>query len=43
VATHLYQLFPKLGVTSRAALRDALTGLPTEQPQQDEQRPAPNN
>ena len=24
VATHLYQLFPKLGVTSRAALRDAL-------------------
>lgn len=25
VANHLYQLFPKLGVTSRAALRDALT------------------
>jgi DNA-binding NarL/FixJ family response regulator len=25
VATHLYQLFPKLGVTSRAALRDALS------------------
>jgi DNA-binding CsgD family transcriptional regulator len=24
VATHLYELFPKLGVTSRAALRDAL-------------------
>jgi DNA-binding CsgD family transcriptional regulator len=24
VATHLYQLFPKLGITSRAALRDAL-------------------
>jgi DNA-binding CsgD family transcriptional regulator len=24
VGTHLYQLFPKLGVTSRAALRDAL-------------------
>jgi DNA-binding NarL/FixJ family response regulator len=24
VATHLYQVFPKLGVTSRAALRDAL-------------------
>ncbi|MEV6117489.1 helix-turn-helix transcriptional regulator [Streptomyces sp. NPDC052109] len=23
VSTHLYQLFPKLGVTSRAALRDA--------------------
>jgi ATP/maltotriose-dependent transcriptional regulator MalT len=28
VATHLYQLFPKLGVTSRAALRDALQALP---------------
>jgi len=27
VGTHLYQLFPKLGVTSRAALRDALTGV----------------
>ena len=27
VSTHLYQLFPKLGVTSRAALRDALTQL----------------
>lgn len=25
VANHLYQLFPKLGVASRAALRDALT------------------
>ncbi len=25
VGTHLYQLFPKLGVTSRAALRDALS------------------
>jgi DNA-binding NarL/FixJ family response regulator len=26
VGTHLYQVFPKLGITSRAALRDALTG-----------------
>jgi DNA-binding CsgD family transcriptional regulator len=26
VATHLYQIFPKLGVASRAALRDALSG-----------------
>jgi DNA-binding CsgD family transcriptional regulator len=26
-STHLYRLFPKLGVTSRAALRDALTAL----------------
>ncbi|MEY9928038.1 DNA-binding CsgD family transcriptional regulator [Catenulispora sp. GP43] len=29
VSTHLYQLFPKLGVTSRAALRDALERLNT--------------
>ena len=29
VGTHLYQLFPKLGITSRAALRDALAALPT--------------
>jgi DNA-binding NarL/FixJ family response regulator len=27
VSTHLYQLFPKLGVTSRAALRDTLEQL----------------
>ena len=26
VATHLHQVFPKLGVTTRAALRDALAG-----------------
>jgi DNA-binding CsgD family transcriptional regulator len=30
VGTHLYQLFPKLGITSRVALRDALKDLPTE-------------
>ncbi|MFJ8313600.1 ATP-binding protein [Streptomyces sp. NPDC094147] len=30
VSTHLHQLFPKLGVTSRAALRDALNQLPSE-------------
>lgn len=30
VSTHLYQLFPKLGVTSRAALRDALADLPPD-------------
>jgi DNA-binding CsgD family transcriptional regulator len=30
VSTHLYQVFPKLGVTSRAALRDALADLPLE-------------
>ena len=28
VGTHLYQLFPKLGITSRAALRDALLTPP---------------
>jgi DNA-binding CsgD family transcriptional regulator len=28
VGTHLYQAFPKLGVTSRAGLRDALRQLP---------------
>jgi len=27
VGTHLYRVFPKLGITSRAALRDALTAL----------------
>jgi DNA-binding NarL/FixJ family response regulator len=26
IATHLHQIFPKLGVTARAALRDALSG-----------------
>jgi DNA-binding CsgD family transcriptional regulator len=31
VATHLYQLFPKLGVTSRGDLRDALKPLLAEQ------------
>ena len=27
VAAHLYQIFPRLGITSRAALRDALTTM----------------
>jgi DNA-binding CsgD family transcriptional regulator len=27
VAAHLYQIFPRLGITSRAALRDALTAM----------------
>jgi len=31
VSTHLHQLFPKLGVTSRAALRDALAALEEQQ------------
>ena len=30
VAAHLYRAFPKLGVTSRAGLRDALDSLPAE-------------
>jgi DNA-binding CsgD family transcriptional regulator len=30
VSTHLYQIFPKLGITSRAALRDALSQLPAD-------------
>jgi DNA-binding CsgD family transcriptional regulator len=28
VGAHLYRIFPKLGITSRAALRDALSDLP---------------
>jgi hypothetical protein len=35
LGSHLYQLFPKLGVTSRAALRDALTALPTDTSPED--------
>ncbi|MGW2713911.1 response regulator transcription factor, partial [Streptomyces sp. NPDC001356] len=31
IGTHLYQIYPKLGITSRAALRDALSGLGLEQ------------
>src|SRR6185437_3167805 len=30
VSTHLHQVFPKLGITSRAALRDALADTPPE-------------
>jgi DNA-binding CsgD family transcriptional regulator len=30
VSTHLYQVFPKLGITSRAALRDALADTSAE-------------
>jgi DNA-binding NarL/FixJ family response regulator len=32
VGYHLHQVFPKLGITSRAALRDALADLPTADP-----------
>lgn len=31
VSSHLYRVFPKLGITSRAALRDALSRLPDDQ------------
>ncbi len=39
VSTHLYRLFPKLGVTTRAALRDALTAV-SEETTDDSSRPA---
>ncbi|GGQ22095.1 hypothetical protein GCM10010140_60390 [Streptosporangium pseudovulgare] len=32
VSSHLYRVFPKLGITSRAGLRDALEALPPEPP-----------
>ncbi|GAA0320072.1 AAA family ATPase [Actinoallomurus spadix] len=32
VSSHLYRVFPKLGITSRAALRDALEARPPEPP-----------
>jgi DNA-binding CsgD family transcriptional regulator len=32
VGAHLYRIFPKLGITSRAALRDALPGQPAKSP-----------
>lgn len=37
VSAHLYRVFPKLGVTSRAALHDALAALP---PQWSDEQPA---
>jgi DNA-binding CsgD family transcriptional regulator len=39
VGAHLYRIFPKLGVTSRAALRDALASLPPERPGEDPSQP----
>jgi len=39
VGAHLYQIFPKLGITSRAALRDALASLPPERPSEDRSQP----
>jgi DNA-binding NarL/FixJ family response regulator len=31
IGAHLYQIFPKLGITPRAALRDALAELPARE------------
>jgi DNA-binding CsgD family transcriptional regulator len=39
VSTHLYELFPKLGITSRAALRDALATYTPNRNTQDEADP----
>ncbi|MEW2155757.1 helix-turn-helix transcriptional regulator [Streptomyces sp. NPDC007189] len=33
VGAHLYRIFPKLGITSRAALRDALTDTAEADPE----------
>jgi DNA-binding CsgD family transcriptional regulator len=41
VGAHLYRIFPKLGISSRAALSDALASLPEEQsPASNGERPA---
>ena len=41
VGSHLYQIFPKLGITSRAALRDALAESALEQPSASTPDPLP--
>ncbi|WP_433132699.1 helix-turn-helix transcriptional regulator [Micromonospora sp. CA-240977] len=41
VGTHLYQIFPKLGITSRAALRDALAALDEDAAREVEEAPEP--
>ncbi|HEY4420941.1 MAG TPA: LuxR C-terminal-related transcriptional regulator, partial [Pseudonocardia sp.] len=40
VGAHLYQIYPKLGITSRAALRDALAALPEDPPDDASARPS---
>ena len=40
VGAHLYQIYPKLGITSRAALRDALAALPDDPPDDSSARPS---
>jgi DNA-binding CsgD family transcriptional regulator len=39
VGAHLYQIFPKLGITTRAALRDALTSQPSERHGENRRQP----
>ncbi|MFC0508989.1 helix-turn-helix transcriptional regulator [Micromonospora costi] len=41
VGTHLYQIFPKLGITSRAALRDALAALGDDEASEPDEAPTP--
>jgi DNA-binding CsgD family transcriptional regulator len=41
IGAHLYQIFPKLGITSRAALRDALANIP--EPDKDAPVPRRNH
>jgi DNA-binding NarL/FixJ family response regulator len=41
VATHLYQLYPKLGITSRAALSDALARIASRPQSGDPPDPSP--
>jgi DNA-binding CsgD family transcriptional regulator len=41
IGTHLYQIYPKLGITSRAALRDALSGLEADPDSGREPSPDP--
>ena len=40
VGAHLYQIYPKLGITSRAALRDALVALPEDPSDDGSARPS---
>ena len=40
-AAHLYQVFPRLGITSRAALRDALDALDGSGPSAGNSSPDP--
>lgn len=43
VSTHLYRLFPKLGITTRAALRDALTATRDLQQEATQAEPQPQS